>query len=427
MSSATHHLPHVNVSAFIMTHGGVNPENRTENEYTLSATELPSNTQLFAPSILGNSYYDHQESDKFIHQIHKEYIIKNPRPDYNVYTLDKIREYERTDVARFETARTISGDKPVQDERERAKRLEFLETIVHKSRVTWQKHDHFITQKTYSIRANDNPQNSIMFFCGEDLTSVVLSDAFKKRFNNSFTTHSRSIMTDAIYYVVGYNLTSHICSIRFVNSSNVNLIPFLTIHEILSNVVSYVLGGRKFDLSMFDFTCSELTFLDEYAPTRGNLKPLFISSDKRDRTLVYGTIDKERVKEMRFMESGRLPWAHSGPPSPQPRLTRGLFSDHVVGAAAADTPSPARHNPTLLVHLLPHVETFADFEAKYDGRSRSVSPIISGHGGSRRRRRIRLRHPRVGKKVTNKRITRGRPTGRFRAKGSSRRTQRKQK
>ena len=428
MSSATPHLPPVNVSAFIMMHGGVNPEKQYENEYVLSATELPPNTQLFAPSILGNSYYDHQESDRFIHQIHEEYI-KNPQIEYIIYSLDKISEYERMDVARFETATTISGAKPVQDERERSKRLEFLETIVHKSRVTWQIHHHFITQKTYSIYANDKPQNSIMFFCGEDLTRVVSSDAFKKRFNNSFTTHSRSIMTRMtgdIHYVVGYNPVSRICSIRFVNMSNVNLIPFLTIHEILSNVISYVLRDREVHLSIFDFTCSELTFLGDYAPARGNLKPVFISSDKRDRTLVYGTTDKERVNEMRHTERGRLPWAHHGSPSPQPRMMRSFFAP-VVGAEAADTPSPARHNPTLSVHLLHNVETFADFESNHESRSRSVSPIIPDSGGSRRRRRIRLRHPLVGKKVTNKRITRGRPTGRFRAKGSIRRTQRKQK
>ena len=429
MLSATHDLPPVNVSAFIMMHGGVNPEKQNENEYVLSATELPPNTQLFAPSILGNSYYDHQESDRFIHQIHEEYIKKNPRPDYIVYSLDKIREYERMDVARFETARTNSGDKPVQDERERSKRLEFSETIEHKSRVTWQTHHHFITQKTYSIYANDNPKNSIMFFCEEDLTSVVSSDAFKKRFNNSFTTHSRSIMTRMtgdIHYVVGYNTVSRICSIRFVNISNVNLIPFLTIHEILSNVVSYVLRGREVYLSMFDFTCSELTFLGEYAPARGNLKPVFISSDKRDRALVYGTINKERVKEMWLTDRGRLPWAHSGSPSPQPRLMRSFLAP-VVGAAAADTPSPARHTPTLLVHLLHYVETFADFESKYEDRSRSISPNIPDGGGSRRRRRIRHCHSRVGKKVTNNRITRGRPTGRFRAKGSIRRIHRTRK
>lgn len=428
MLSATSHLPPVNVSAFIMMHGGVNPVKQYENGYFLSATELPPNTQLLAPSILGNSYYDHQESDMFIHQIHEEYI-KNPQIEYIIYSLDKISEYERMDVARFETATTISGAKPDQDKRERAKRLEFLETIVHKSRVTWKIHHHFITQKTYSIYANDNPKNSIMFFCREDLTSVVSSDAFKERFNTSFTTHSRSIMTRMtgdIHYVVGYNTVSRICSIQFVNISNVNLIHFLTIHEILSNVVSYVLQGREFYLSMFDFTCSELTFLGDYDPARGNLKPVFISSNKSDRTLVYGTIDKERVKEMQLTERGRLPWAHSGSPSPQPRLMRS-FSAPVVGAAAADTPSPARHTPTLLVHLLPHVETFADFESKYEGRSRSVSPIIHDSGGSRRRRRIRLRHPRVGKKVSRKRNTRGKRNGRFRAKGSIRRTQRKKK
>ena len=63
-------------SAFILLHGVVTPEflidrpNPSENppvyQYRLSATDLPENITLYAPSILGYSYYDQTKTDLFI-------------------------------------------------------------------------------------------------------------------------------------------------------------------------------------------------------------------------------------------------------------------------------------------------------------------------------------------------------------------------
>jgi hypothetical protein len=409
-SSATSGPP-VNVSAFIMTHGGVEPDIYTEeeNEYILSANPLPPKTQLFAPSILGYSYYDHQESELFIDEIHVNYIKKqSPRPDYILYCLDTIREFEKIDVARKETAIKISGAKqhpPEKEHHERAKRLIFSETVLHKSRVEWHPHTHYIRQKTYSIHANDKPKNSIMFFCEQDLSAIVSSEEFKQKFNNSFTTHRYyGIVTGEIYYVVGYDQESRVCSIRFINMYDVNVIPFFTIHEILSNVVSFVLPGRDVHLSIFDFSCSDIRF----PHLTGGNETIFLSSEQHSRPfprLVYGIIPKDRATEMKRKEHGQLPYAYLGSPSPQPRQTTlrsFMNSVDAAAAAAADTPSPGRApSVTLTVYLLDHVESFVDFESKFEGRSRSVSPILP-IGGSREstRRRHSRHHPRVGKKVS---------------------------
>ena len=48
------------VKGFIMMHGGVYPipTRRSIKEFELTGATLPPRTQLFAPAILGNSYYD---------------------------------------------------------------------------------------------------------------------------------------------------------------------------------------------------------------------------------------------------------------------------------------------------------------------------------------------------------------------------------
>ena len=217
---------------------------------------------------------------------------------------------------------------------------------------------------------------------------------------------------------------------------------------------------------------------------------MLLSSDNTgagDPKLVYGTISEDRFSQMedevRYLQAQ---YNASVSPSPSvgstsPSSSVGLTSpSSSVGLtySPSDKPttssSPARPpTASLVVHLSPKVESFADFQpiissqsvepsrspsssasnsfssfeygssasgSSASGSSASGRPLfrlnspsvsversVERSGGSRRRRRIRLRHPRVGKKVTNKRITRGRSTGRFRAKGSSRRTQRKQK
>ena len=162
--------PRMNVSAFIMMHGGVDPiplHNPPGEEYNLTGVELPRNTQLFAPAILGNAYYDTIETDKFIHEIHKRYVSQQRPADYITYCLDQIREFEEEDVAMYGIKGSVSVAMPDQNEKLRRDRLLMEEIIAHKSCVKWKKHTHFIAEKTYSIHVKDTPPNSIMFFCQE--------------------------------------------------------------------------------------------------------------------------------------------------------------------------------------------------------------------------------------------------------------------
>ena len=99
----------------------------------------------------------------------------------------------------------------------------------------------------------------------------------------------------------------------------------------------------------------------------------------------------------------------------------------VGAAAAADTHSPPRDpSDTFTIYLLDDVESFVDFESKFENRSRSVSPVILirpilPNGGTRQSTHTR-RHPRVGKKVSIRHGHRRRRRG---TKGRSRRNTRK--
>lgn len=424
-SSATT-SPTVNISAFIMMHGVVYPIPLRNEEYKLTGASLPPNTRLFAPVILGHAYYDHTDSNQFIRKIHEEYL-KMPdgkRPDnYINYCLDRIREFEKEDVAMCEKKMAASSamfyPTEQQARKERKKRLDMLETVAHKSCVEWCEHEHFIEQKTYSIHDCETPPNSIMFFCQEDGRPKAIDQEFKDRFDRHTGSHEferkisgRSIGTpDKIDYNCACDLTSQICSIKFTNRGDVHLIPFHTLYTLLLDVVSkvYHIDQTKIHVSFFDFTCDELGFPGDYHEVDGNFRPVFISSNKRDKTLVYGTIGKEIAEMMDDKYTGEFPWAQCGSPSPQPPDARlRLRPEDAAAIAPFDSPD-VPPTPTLTVHLSRKVMSFVDFVSKFEDRSRSVSPDRPEEvdGGSHRTHTRRLRHrthtrrhPRVGKKVS---------------------------
>jgi hypothetical protein len=420
-----------------MMHGGVDPihihipvpPNEEEKEYQLTGASLPSNTQLFAPVILGNSYYDHIESNEFIHKIHKEYLDKmrdgRPPDNYINYCLDRIREFEKEDVAMCEIKMAASGAMLHQnEEKARKERLKMSETVVHKSCVEWRKHEHFIEQKTYSIHRVDKPPNSIMFFCQEDGRPNAMDLAFKQRFDSitGICEFDRKMpgrpggTKDTINFECACDLQSQICSIRFTDTRDVHLIPFHTIQEMLLELVSAVYNiddDRKIhiSLSFFDFTCDDLRFPGVYHEVHGSFRPVFISSNEREQTLVYGTIGKEIAERIEHEHTGVFKWAQYGSPSPQPPDARLRVRPYETGSirpggAAAIVPSVSPGVPptsTLTVHLSSDVMSFADFVSKFKDRPRSVSPGIKMYSGSHRThtRRCRSRHhPRVGKKVS---------------------------
>jgi hypothetical protein len=455
-SSATSGPP-VNVSAFIMMHGGVEPihlYHQPEQEYILTGVKLPKNIQLFAPAILGNSYYvyNDKETNQNIQDIHKEYVKMGDvaRPEYMTYCLNKIRDFEKKEISMCETHMAASGAMSHQNEENKKKarktRLSVARAAEHLSCVEWREHDFFIQQKTYSINHDDNPPNSIMFFCQEGEIPVPIDQDFKDKFDSITSTYKFVRETTQPQGIIHFNcacdVNSRICSIQFTNDHDVPLIPFRTIYQLLLELVSSVFSRDNIHISIFDFTCDDLFFPGDYHEDDGKFRPEFISSNIRDSTLVYGTYDAKRARRLDYERSGEYALAQSGSPSPRPRDAILRVRQHETdsirpGGAAATVPSVSPGvppTPTLTVHLSPEVVSFVDFKPKFKAMSRSVSPVISDKkrtpidptklinkfgqliqkkkkpvkpeevdGGSHRThtRRCRSRHhPHVGKKVS---------------------------
>ena len=374
----------VNVSAFIMMHGVVKPRpipksqqmlgDPPSHEYILSASRLPRNIQLFAPSILGYSYYDHPKSEDFIYLIHVDYqALPLPKPSYIDYCLQEIPRFEQAYVESLEKTLEHNFGKPSQTEHERKLQHDRSEAITHNSRVEWKEHEFYIEQKTYFIDPIDEPKNSIMFYCQEQPQVNLLLSIFQE--TAQFTTVKKSV----IHYKVEYKRPIFI--IHFLNKVGVNDILFNDIINILLSVLQEIISRHhRFTLSIFDFTCSELIFPSDDRVS--GVKPVLISSESGFRPrLVYGTIRDDRSSQMdRDEGGGRLAAANYGSPSPRPSLSlssqsssqssshRSSFSGRSVST------SPAHPTASLIVHLLGGVETFVNFKLKFDSRGRSVSP-----------------------------------------------------
>ena len=397
----------------------------------------------------------HPESDNFIHEIHKEYLKMREAPYIN-YCLDRIREFEKRDVAlyKMEIAATDDMSYPNKQEAQQGRkdRLSKSRIVEHKSCVEWREHTYFIEQKTYSIHRGDNPPNSIIFFCQEDGRPKAIDQAFKMRVDNIRGTcefvrernfvREMTKQPDSINFECECDLTSQMCSIRFTDQRNVPFIPFLTLYELLSDLVSalYYIEQTNIHISFFDFTCDDLFFPGVFNERIGSYKPVFISSNERDKTLVYGTNNEQQTTRINYeTTTGIFQYAHKGSPSPQPKSSTLRLRPHEFdsgirpggAAVTAHSESPAvPPSPTLTVHLSPEVISFVDFVPKCTVSARSVSPDskrtrkyehvtpLDVDGGSHRThthtRRISLRHPRVGKKVSLRHGNRYRPGHRHR-------------
>lgn len=379
----------VDVGVFIMTHGGVNPNivpppylqqmpvytPTPSHEYTLTAEQLPEQIRLYAPSILGNVYYDHPNSEGFIHKLHETYMQIQEKPRYIDYLLQAISDFEQKYVDSSEKRLEQESKCTVHD---RQFRHLWARAIVHKSRVEWKEHTSRIAEKTYLINPSDIPQNSIMFFCEE---TPPLFISFQK--DGTFITKDGK----KIFYSVERKDPMYI--IKFVNREYLNIL-FDDIRNLLLSVLRNIISVQhSIRLSIFDFTCSELIFPTDDRPH--GVKPVLLSSDKSRGHLpflLYGTIGDRRFSEIVSDEHmGRLPLAHHGSLSSSHHDSLlsshhdswssshhdSLSQSHLLGDRA--TPSPVSPTALLIVHLLGGVESFADFnESKYDSRAHSVSP-----------------------------------------------------
>lgn len=414
----------IEVAAFIMMHSGVDPifKETIFNEsnpydsyyqYELTGTEITKpNIRLYAPSILGYSYYDHQRSEEFLKEMNRDYN-EHTEPSYTGYCLRKIQEFEQTHVA--DTRRVLEKQHPTGDDREL--RLNAHEMVTHKQRVEWKEHRHYITEKTYSIRSDDNPKNSIMVCCQKvDIDKRQIAKATEELNKHVKDTH----LKDKQYtYELEYDEGTKTCSIRFNTSADINFIPFTTIVEIIEIFLERVLAeSQKYTLSIFDFTCSEVEFVSHPNPTE---KPIFLSYDERTNTMIYGTNPTEEASKSE-RDKRVLSYAHPGSASPHRHLLRSAFTVH---PGPAVSPSPERPTPTIHVKLDSNITTFVDVNpiVELGGDSMSLSSDSypqqyslssdGGDGGSRRRRRtikkVSLRNRRRTK-VRSKRSKRQRKT-----------------
>lgn len=408
----------IKVGAFIGMHGGIDPRCTSRKTITsddsspptyeceISATELPDGTKLFAPSNLGYQYISsHIDISPMIHGIHKEYVaLKEKPPDYIKYCLEKNNGIEKQHVDKVNdylgNDRRALNKSPETRLAQRPKRFEFGELITLKPRIKWKEHSHYITQKKYETHKSDVPPSSIMFFCQEALSEQSLQDAM------SSLSHIDELRKYT--YTCKYDEPSRIYSIVFTEDEH--MIAFEFILEIINTVLRAVLPGRRYELSIFDFSCSELFFDDALEDELEGLTPTFIYCD--DDGMTYGTIHTVVVSR-HIDDKETLAYAGEYTGSPDRRRMRSEFKQPQT--VPSFSPSPAHPTSVIVVRLEDPIKEFLDLDTRVESRSRSVSPPGGRLGGRGGRTRIR-------KKTHRKRITRRRRNGRFRAKGSNRRT-----
>ena len=386
-------------------------------EYKLTASVLEAGKHLYAPSILGNSYYDHKNTNVFLENMNQRYdkaTTKNP--DYISYCLEEIKNFEEGHVQGMRQL----NDESTGSQYDRQQQLERGEAIVHKSRVLWNKHTHYITEKTYSIVYNDDPINSIMLYCPQYRLSSSAKDA--------------GVVTAELKKVESYNEygcevifepNSNTCSIQFNARKCINYIPFKNIVNMIDNVLKSILpqGVSKYELSIFDFTCSEVEFLNH--PNKEET-PEYISYNKEHNTMLYGTRPTEQDSTFQRQKMS-LPFAEPDLESPHchHHLLRSYFR---LEEGPSITPSPQRASSYIKVHLDVGIITFVDSDLTVELVSDSLDPcdclqgsgagvdkVEDADGGSRRRRprrtikKVSLRNRRRTK-VRSKRTKRQRKT-----------------
>jgi hypothetical protein len=100
----------LDVSVFILVHGLLNATTTKKEttdaqtppclQYELNGKSLPTNTRLYAPSILGRHYYDHPRTNNFIRELHNNIKDKAYTTErYITYCLDEIHKFEQPHVA----------------------------------------------------------------------------------------------------------------------------------------------------------------------------------------------------------------------------------------------------------------------------------------------------------------------------------------
>ena len=442
-----------NVTAFVLAHGEVLPTKYVTQasgpvqdcyQYQLTGEPLPNNTRLYAPQILGKTYYDRKNTDSFIYAIirdwNKDYdALNDEHGSFINYCLFEIDRFEKHHVRLME--KKLEHEYNEMSESTDQLRHDLIEAIMHKQDIRWNRHQSSIAEKLYYIDPRDTPPNCIMFFCEGGLSSYPI-DVLK------FSKSSIQIPISkyrSIYVYVNYDESSSVFKItvdetRHDEDDGVE-VSFGDINGIVRKVLNMLLQGIpmrvRVNLDILDFTCDDVKFKGDEC-LRGLVPKLLssakLSHDHMGPNLKYGTtrkhLEPEHSELVRRLSDDGMESDDDAEVSLERVRGLSVSSDAVSEFGGDSTPrsksidrpseSPGfPPGPSLTVHLL-DVESFGDFGPSVFERSVSPArPGPAGRGGGRR--------PRVLKKVSRKRNTRGRRNGRFRAKGSNRRTRRKQK
>lgn len=446
-----------NVTAFVLAHGEVLPTKYVTHtssgpvqdcyQYQLTDEPLPKNTRLYAPQILGKSYYDRKNTDSFIYAIirdwNKDYdALNDEHGSFINYCLSEIDRFEKHHVRLME--KKLEDEYRSMSESTDQLRHDLIEANMHKQDIRWNRHQCSIAEKLYYIDPRDTPPNCIMFFCEGGLSSYPIDvSKFSKSSIQIPISKYRSI-----YVYVNYDESSSAFKItvdeaRHHEDDGVE-VNFGDINGIVRTVLQMLLQGIpmrvRVNLDILDFTCDDVKFKGDEC-LRGLVPKLLssakLSHDHMGPNLKYGTTRKHIEPEhselgRRLPDSGMESYDEPDNGAVSLERLHGLSvssdavsefdGDSVSRSQSIERPSESPGvppGPSLTVHLIGKVISFGDFGPSVFERSVSPArPGPAGRGGGRSR---------VIKKVSRKRITRGRRNGRFHAKGSSRRTRRKQK
>lgn len=382
------------VTAYFFMHGGVNVTKKDDScsYYSVTGKKLPPRTQLYAPKILGKSYHATNIID-FVSTLKNKWDENHEgHVFFSEFCFSEIVHYERTQVDKMEQEIKDSDffrfmESAITSEpRERKKRRLFLEgAIVQKSQIRWDKHEYFISEKSYYVNHRDKIKNCIMFFCDIppirplDTQEIILSNG------NKFTVF------------VSHNNTNKLFKITF-DKFRCFIFSFEELNQIVQIVVKNLNRNLDFDLAFFDFSCCITSF--ENDECLRHVTPELLSSVTLEPLpkLIYGTVSEHRQRELESaLERGISADYESHVFSQKDSLSEPSSPAH----KSHDSPSPARAGPLLTVHLLEGAESFADFEpvSRFFSRHTSPEPHSDSDGGRRRR------HRHFGNKVSRKRIT----------------------
>lgn len=381
-AAAASSVPVVKVCAFIMTHGQVKPEindamshidppDSQQIHYTVTATPLPANITLYAPAILGYSYFEDKKTEDIITKVGR--WLKPIHEDIANTFLRYLQDYVKFKISRLNQhlcAETLPhGD-------DRTDRLEKQETLTVRSQMEWREHQHYIEEKKYIIYPDDEEKDPlkkfpscIMIYCDNVRKDIMktLNETFNAPNTTYFSEHNQ------ITYTVTYDKASSTFKIDFgdTKAQNVSLDDIIFLIKNLVFTVSP--PGTTFDkmmLSIFDMTCDDFSFPNIDA---ANETAVLLSSvySKGDPTLVFGTILEGRAAALELQTQTRWPSWSSGD---------GFWNSYQSGVESV-SPSPSysssrsrspilrhfhsldgmRPSKTHIVHLLHGVESFVNF------------------------------------------------------------------